>query len=126
MISKLHAIGKKKKKYKAKRKMSNDDGSSQQNSRAIEELLAGTKTGILHISWYASWLFDRSKRGISRALGIDDVGNNKRNYRGNLDNTNIIDSTSEVLQVVGVGYGRTGTVSNHDVCYNKSHTLNNS
>uniref|UniRef100_A0A7S3Q327 Sulfotransferase domain-containing protein n=1 Tax=Chaetoceros debilis TaxID=122233 RepID=A0A7S3Q327_9STRA len=91
--------------------MSNDDGSSQQNSRAIEELLAGTKTGILHISWYASWLFDRSKRGISRALGIDDVGNNKRNYRGNLDNTNMIDSTSEVLQVVGVGYGRTGTYS---------------
>ena len=88
--------------------MSNEDVSSQPNSRAIEELLAGTKTGILHISWYASWLFNRSKRGISRVLGIDDdvhVGNNRSNNRGRLENT------SEVLQVVGVGYGRTGTVS---------------
>lgn len=111
----------------ANRKMSSANESSQLNSRATEELLAGIKTGILHISWYASWLFDRYKRGISNVLGINDKDDdNKSNSRVNLDSINVMNHPSEVLQVVGVGYGRTGTVSNRDACNNKAHSLNNS
>ncbi len=65
----------------------------------IYELLVGVKIGILHIWWFVSQRYRSCHEFVEDLLSI-----NHENTTSGLNST-------QSLKVVGVGYGRTGTVS---------------